>query len=388
MSGKKSLVLLFTVSLILATVAVQCGPAPTPEVVEKVVKETVVVKEEVEKEVEVTKIVEKVEIEVTIREGILEEIERARPREVFVYEVQPGDPSVWIGNLTELVDIKGEIEENEDLLFVRDGDRYLEIRKASSTAFYGDMAHLWTEEPSPEKTQFEVPGNEEAEKIALNWLSKFGFSRKDLESVEISISDETFEITIPGKEEEPISVVVGKNVSVRRRIGDLFVYGPGSKIKLYIGGDGQVNGFMAVWRQIMPTSAVLGHKPVEGEPKGEKMESISAEEAFEALTKNPLDHLPLALVHRIDIDKVDFGYYSRSAAEHQEYLQPVYVFYGTAYANLPDGKEVDVPYEQYVVALEKPLESIWPETRDFKPETRSETEVPVREEDVDEEGGY
>jgi hypothetical protein len=331
---------------------------------------------------------EKAEIEVTIREGILEEIEKDHPQEVFVYEVQPGDPSLWMRNLTELLDTRGEIEETEDLLFVKEDDRYLEVRKVSSTAFYGDMAHLWMEEPTPEKTQFEVPGNAEAEKIALNWLSKFGFSHEGLESVEISISDETFEITVPGKEEEPISIVVGKNVSVRRRIGDLLVYGPGSKIKLYIGGDGQVNGFMAVWRQIMPTSAVLGHKPVEGEPKGEKMESISAEEAFEALTKNPLDHLPLALVYRIDIDKVDFGYYSRSAAEHQEYLQPVYVFYGTAYAKLPDGKEVDVPYEQYIVALEKPLESIWPETQDFKPETRSETEVPVREEDVDEEGGY
>jgi oligopeptide transport system substrate-binding protein len=61
MFGKKSLVLLFTLSLILVTAAVQCGPAPAPEVIEKVVKETVVVKEEVEVvkevEVEVTKIV-------------------------------------------------------------------------------------------------------------------------------------------------------------------------------------------------------------------------------------------------------------------------------------------------------------------------------------------
>ncbi|HID65229.1 MAG TPA: hypothetical protein EYP49_21135, partial [Anaerolineae bacterium] len=38
-----------------------CGPTPTPEVIEKVVKETVVV----EKEVEVTKVVEK-EVEVTV----------------------------------------------------------------------------------------------------------------------------------------------------------------------------------------------------------------------------------------------------------------------------------------------------------------------------------
>jgi hypothetical protein len=244
------------------------------------------------------------------------------------------------------------------------------------------------EEPTPEKTQFEIPSNAEAEEIALDWLGRFGFSHKDIESLDISISDELFEITIPEKEDDPISIVVGKNVRVRRQIGDLLVYGPGSKIKLYIGGEGQVNGFMAVWRQVIPTSAVFGHKPVEDAPEGEKIEPISAEEAFKALTKNPLDHLPLALVHRIDIDAVDFGYYARSAVEYQQYLQPVYVFYGTAYAELPDGKEVNVPYEQYVVALENPLESIWPEDRVFKPEARPKDEAPLHEEDVDEQGGY
>jgi hypothetical protein len=67
--------------------------------------------------------------------------------------------------------------------------------------------------------------------------------------------------------------------------------------------------------------------------------------------------------------------------------EPKYVFSGTAYSTLPDGKEVNVPYEQYIVALEKPFESIWPDTRVFKPELRQEGEVPEREEDEDEKGG-
>ena len=62
--------------------------------------------------------------------------------------------------------------------------------------------------------------------------------------------------------------------------------------------------------------------------------------------KNPFDHIPLALVHTIDIDKIEFGYFSRSAAEHQDHLQPVYVFFGTARATLPDGEEVNLPLAQ------------------------------------------
>jgi hypothetical protein len=90
---------------------------------------------------------------------------------------------------------------------------------------------------------------------------------------------------------------------------------------------------------------------------------------------------------RIKVDSVDFGYYARSAAEPQKYLQPVYVFRGTAYSTLPNGKQTAVPYEQYCLALEKPLESIWPETKQFKSEPRREGEIPPRGKDVDEPGG-
>jgi len=55
-TGKKGMAVLGLL-VIASMVLTACGPAPTPEVVEKVVKETVVVKEEVQ--VEVTKVVEK-----------------------------------------------------------------------------------------------------------------------------------------------------------------------------------------------------------------------------------------------------------------------------------------------------------------------------------------
>lgn len=86
MSDKKSLVLLLTISLILATVAVQCGPAPTPEVVEKVVKETVVVKEEVVKEVE----------KEVVKEVVVTPTPEAPPP-MPSYAAEFKNPDMWVG---------------------------------------------------------------------------------------------------------------------------------------------------------------------------------------------------------------------------------------------------------------------------------------------------
>lgn len=326
-------------------------------------------------------------IEVIVREDVIEKAQSRRPDEVFIYELQTGDPGLWMERLAEMVGVRGKVKETTDVLSSTNGSRYLEVRKVSCSTFYGDMANLWKEEPTPENTRFNVPDNGKTKRMTMEWLSKLGFSKGSIEELEISISDEIFELTFPGEKEKPVSIIAGKNVEVRRRIDNHLVYGPGSKIKLYIGGNGEMNGLMAVWRQIIPASGELGHKATRSRPKGLKMKPISAKKAIEVLKAKPLDHLPLAFVDRIKVDSVDFGYYARSAAEPQKYLQPVYVFRGTAYSTLPNGKQTAVPYEQYCLALEKPLESIWPETKQFKSEPRREGEIPPRGKDVDEPGG-
>ena len=330
-------------------------------------------------------------IAVNISQNLLDAIEQRRPREIAVYEVIPNDPETWLNEFRSLSRIgeQSEAEETADLLRVTESARYLEVRKASNSVFFGDMEHLWTKAPTPEQRQFAIPSNEEAEQIALDWLGRFGFARAEAEALEISVSDELFEITQVGRTDEQIAVVVGKNVEVRRRVDDLFVYGPGSKIKFYIGEGGEVNGYLVVWRQILPSSTVMGHRTVAGEARTTLVEPIDVNEAVTRLRANPLDHLPLAMVTRIDIDAIDFGYYARSAVEEQRYLQPVYVFQGTVSTKAPNGEEIGVPYEQYVVALQEPVESIWPETRSFEAPERQATDRPVPEgsEDIDEEGG-
>jgi len=75
---KKVLFTQLAIVTILAMLAA-CGPAPTPEVVEKVVKETVVVEKEVEVQVEVTK-----EVQV--------EVEKQVEKKLVIYNSMHGDP--------------------------------------------------------------------------------------------------------------------------------------------------------------------------------------------------------------------------------------------------------------------------------------------------------
>jgi hypothetical protein len=326
-------------------------------------------------------------IELTVAQGLLEDMEKSRPQEVFVYPLRPGDPRQLIDKYMRSVSLKGPVEETQDLYKAKINDRYIEIRKISNAVFYGDMNVLWTEKPTPEKASWDGPDDQKAERIALDWLGQFGFSEKDIASLEVTVSDEAFELTSPQGEKIPARVVVGKNVEVRRRIDGLLVYGPGSKIKLFVGPKGEIRGFLAAWPSLAVEEQPGVQKPEAVQEKAIKTKPISIKTAFELLKKNPLDHLPLALVRKIDIDKIAFGYYGRSASEAQKYLQPVYVFSGTAMATLPEGREVQVPYVQYIVALEKALEPIWPEGKQWELTPRTKSTMAVAEKDVDEKGG-
>jgi len=322
-------------------------------------------------------------IAVTIRPGLLESVEKSRPKEVEIPETIANNPQTWMEKLKTVTDMKGEIKDNKDTLQISDNNNFLEVRKVSNSVFYGDMGKLWRAEPSPAKTEFKVPDEESSKKITYQMLKRFGFEKADMDRLDLSVSDELFELTLPDKPAQPIPVVVGKNIEVRRRINGLPVYGPGSKIKLYLSGADSVNGFMITWRQFGSSSSVLGHQPVAEKLEGKKVAPINSKDAFNKLKADPLDHLPIALVDKIDIETVKFGYYSRSAVEPQQYLQPVYVFSGSAHAKLPDGKSVTVPYEQYIVALKEPVETIWPEQKVFQSETRKKGMPPV-EQDEDE----
>ncbi len=306
------------------------------------------------------------DVEVSIRDGVLEAVDASRPAEVVVYDVLPPEPQRWMDALQAVAGLEGRAEEDDGLLSVSARERYLEVRRASGGAFYGDMSRLWRGGGRPGDELPTAPSDERAREIAGAMLGRFGFGDAERADLEISVSDEVMELRPNDAAGDPRRHVVGKNVEVRRRVDGLLVHGPGSKIKLHVGPDGQVEGYTAVWRQLDPGSRVLGHRPADGGPTGPAARILSAAEAFERFRGDPLDRLTLAPVDRIDIDRVELGYFARPATEVQRHLQPVYVFSGVASTRLPDGRETRLPFTQYVLALPEPLEALWPEPAVFE----------------------
>ena len=324
-------------------------------------------------------------VEVLVPEGILEELENTRPRELFVYEILAGNPQQWLNRFSENLNLGGQPGNTEDLLFLKQGEQYLEVRKVSNSVFQGDLGRLWTETPSPDSTRFNVISNERAETLSRDWALRFGFTEAEARELDIAVHNEEFELTLPSNEDQPIPVVVGKNIEIRRKVDGLKVYGPGSKIKLFLNAKGDVNGFLVVWRQFFPQSRQFGHTFSNEEPKRSLESIISAKRAFRVLRQDPLKGIPITFVTQIDIETIDVGYYAHAAANTQKFLQPVYVFRGSTQSILPDGREVTAPYEQYVPALRQAYESIWPAGVAFEPMAR-EADLPPVEQDEDERG--
>jgi hypothetical protein len=326
------------------------------------------------------------EIDISIRPTLLDDLERMRPETMMVFEVVDVDPDRWLDRLAEVTSVKGEVQQRKGLLEINEGTRHLEVRSVSGAAFYGDMALLWREAPTPDRLDFDLPSPALAKRSSWQQLQGFGFVPEDLLELEIAVADSLFEITLPDKPDGVLRTPVGRTVEVSRRIDNFPVVGPGSKIKLYYGDGGELHGYTVVWRQINPRSAVFGHVTSDGELRGEPAELISAFAAYERFRDNPLDNLPLAAVDRIDIAGLELAYYARSAVEPQRYLQPVYVFSGDAYATSPEGERRIVPFEQFVVAIDGPREPIWPE-REMRESDSERRPMPTDSFKDEDEGG-
>ncbi len=70
------------------------------------------------------------------------------------------------------------------------------------------------------------------------------------------------------------------------------------------------------------------------------------------------------------------AYFSKSAVQSQEFLQPVYVFEGTAYGRAGENSW-KVPYEQCIPALKEVPEPMWPAGVVFKAGPRVKLTIPV-----------
>jgi hypothetical protein len=214
--------------------------------------------------------------------------------------------------------LRGEtVVQSEDLVY----DVF--IRKNSGTASYSNAKRPNNAMDAPDK----LPSDEEAAKIATQFLKEKDllpegafFSRIEREYAR-GIDKDGKEIRYNGR----IVVWFG------RKLNGLDV--KGTQLSIEIGGNGDVIGYYANWRDYSP----FKEYPLK-----------SPETAIEDLQKQGIA-VGVEKPDTISITNFNLAYRTTPGAYAEEYLEPVWVFSGEAFIN---GKSV-MPVQAYIPALKE-----------------------------------
>lgn len=212
-------------------------------------------------------------------------------------------------------------------LSVEEGEHVLETYQESDSIWYSDMSKLGEEleEPVDIKKALGVVSDDAIEKTAQNRAEHF-LKENDLlpkQAYLIDSEEAVFAAVELGEEGEPgEAVVTGVQTNFGFKLGNIDVVGPGAKIAVNVGSNGDVVGLFKAWREV------------------EKDRNISTIPPKEALGKfqNSAIFAELGEESGVSVHKFYLAYYALPAFESQEYLLPVYVLEG----------EVKTPYFEHL----------------------------------------
>ncbi|MFX0204056.1 MAG: DUF6345 domain-containing protein [Candidatus Hodarchaeota archaeon] len=201
--------------------------------------------------------------------------------------------------LAKRFEINGEIQSNEDIYLIAQKERVLVIYKNSGAFWYADFAKLDYPEYKPE-----LPSEDEAIKIAKEYLKREEWLPEGaiIDGVHRNIFEQ-----VEGKEREKrMKHLNNICVDFRFSLNKIKTYGPGAKIKVFIGHKGEVIGLFHAWRPL--------HKYKE-------FPTLSREDIEEIL------HHKLGVpLEGIEVKDVKLAYHAESCVLNSRFVQPVYVF--------------------------------------------------------------
>jgi hypothetical protein len=251
-----------------------------------------------------------------------EEEEEEEQPELWIYLVRPVEvESDYVESLASVLfpigPVMPQIEQTDDIYYASlEPYYYLECCKNSGSVWYADESQLYNELYVPE----ELPSEDAARDIADDFLeSIIGEMIPEPESVEYEFFDigETKTITSDPGTDKTETVI--NHLDVLYSFGELDgipVEGPGAKIRVSIGDDGEVIGLHYVWREVEQFEAY----PAITEEEAREIFEETSEAEFETL-------------------EVKLGYYAESEYEKQDFLQPYYIFDGTMLIETEEGEE-------------------------------------------------
>jgi hypothetical protein len=208
-----------------------------------------------------------------------------------------------------------EIKETDYNYYMSLEPYYLECCKNSGSVWYADESKAYNEAYAPEN----LPSEDEAKEIADDFLqSLVGEAIPEPEFVEYEFLRVGETKTVAYELETEEIETWTNHLDVHYSFGELDgipVWGPGAKIRVSVGDEGEVIGLHYVWREIKED---FGAYP-----------AISKDDAID-IFKESLGEEPEKL-------NAELVYYAESQYEEQYFLQPYYVFSGTM---MVDAEEV------------------------------------------------
>jgi len=232
------------------------------------------------------------------------------PDKILVYKVKrPEVTAEKVAALAETLGLRSSITENDEKFIVRDGSFELEVLKASGRVAYADLSKIYGDISNPpnlpsEKSAIESARESLSDKKGL-MPSDAEFSKVVTDTAEIARKDpNTGEVSI-----EKIDLVM--QVMFSREIDGIPVIGAGSKLKAYIGDNGDVIGVYKCWREYEPY---------------QQFTILTAAQALERLKEKGIHGVRTITGEKVTVKEVYLAYYAQPAIDNQEYLQPVYVF--------------------------------------------------------------
>jgi hypothetical protein len=225
------------------------------------------------------------------------------------------------------------------------GKFHFELAEPSGGLLAADRSRLWMEPPK-RGSKPRLPADADIRAAAETFLRTINGAPSDTHTVRVS----TDTIVFLDREGQQQTLPMGANTTYRRVIDGYEVVGPGGKIKTFHALNGDVVGYLRVWREL---------EPAELQPL------IPVDEAARRFQENPMGRSLLANVFKVEVRGIELGYLERGLGAPQEYLQPVYVFHAIAHSKGMT-EVTTTPLTRYVEALAKPPEPLWPAGREYE----------------------
>ncbi|MCS6804322.1 MAG: hypothetical protein RMM98_02305 [Acidobacteriota bacterium] len=243
-------------------------------------------------------------------------LETTRPsvgRKVKMYKTRTVNAAAEATRLRASMGLRGQVRSANQGVSINDGDRILGVFEGSGAVVFADRGKLFSTVAGQS-----LPNRGQAMNIARDFFSRHGLLPKEAQILDVS---ETRTATVTGPNATPSEVVNNLVVHFNFKIEGQEVVGPGAKMSVTIGANGEVIGAYRAWRDIESEVEVDAGTPDRALSKFIEISRASPPNLFKTATLKP--------VNKVRIRHFQVGYMLAPGPEgSRNTLEPVYVFRG------------------------------------------------------------